>query len=270
MIAALSAAILLLMGADSVARNLQNHPWNGARVAIFGDSISDPRTNNGEKKYYWFMHNDIGIIPFVYAENGREWDRVPVQAGRLYKDHGQDFDAIMILMGTNDFNRGIPIGTWFTEDIVQVEAAKGEPRSMQTRRHRTLVFDKNTFCGRINIAMDSLRRAFPGKQIILMTPLHRGLADYGETNVQPDENYTNSCDEYVDAYIAAVKEAGNVWAVNVIDLNAISGLMPLYESQKAYFPIDKDKLHPSTEGHRRLADVLIAALWSIAPRLGNL
>ena len=71
----------------------------------------------------------------------------------------------------------------------------------------------------------------------------------------------------MDAYIEAIKEAGNVWSVNVIDLNAISGLMPLYESQKVYFPHDNDKLHPSTEGHRRLANALIAALRSIAPRL---
>lgn len=263
---AISASMAFSM--DASARGDENHPWKGARVAIFGDSISDPRTNNGEQKYYWFMHNDIGIIPYVYAENGREWNRVPVQAGRLYKEHGQDFDAIMILMGTNDFNSGIPIGKWFDEEITQVEAAKGgEPRTVQTRRHRIMSFDSNTLCGRINIAMDSLKRAFPGKQIILMTPLHRGKADFADNNLQPDENYTNSCGEYVDAYVNAVKEAGNVWSVNVIDLNAISGLLPLCESQKMYFPIDTDKLHPSTEGHRRIADALIAALRSIAPRL---
>ena len=48
---------------------------------------------------------------------------------------------------------------------------------------------------------------------MLLTPLHRSLANFGETNVQPDENYQNSCGEYVDAYVQAVKEAGNVWGV---------------------------------------------------------
>ena len=37
-------------------------------------------------------------------------------------------------------------------------------------------------------------------------------------SVQPDENYQNSCGEYVDAYVQAVKEAGNVWGVPVIPL----------------------------------------------------
>ncbi len=54
-----------------------------------------------------------------------------------------------------------------------------------------------------------------------MTPLHRGYAKFGETNIQPDENYTNRCGEDIDAYINAVKEAGNVWAVPVIDLSAV-------------------------------------------------
>ncbi|GAB6865084.1 hypothetical protein JCM10556A_17610 [Bacteroides acidifaciens] len=44
----------------------------------------------------------------------------------------------------------------------------------------------------------------------MLTPLHRAFADFGETNVQPDENYQNSCGEYVDAYVQAVKEAGNI------------------------------------------------------------
>ena len=208
------------------------HPWYGARVGIIGDSISDPRVANGPEKYYWFMAREIGIIPCVVATNGREWNDVIRQANNLKSEYGDDIDAILILMGTNDFNSGVPIGEWFTEEYVQVEAANGEPKSMQTRRHRTPNFDQNTFKGRINMALDSLRNMYPDKQIILMTPLHRGLARLGERNIQPDENFTNRCGEYVDAYVNAVKEAENIWAVPVIDLNAISGLFPLSDSQR--------------------------------------
>lgn len=256
--------LLLFAGIRTKAQN--EHPWSGARVAIFGDSISDSNANNGNEKYYWYMSRDIGIIPYSYAENGRQWDRIPVQAGRLEKEHGQDFDAILILMGTNDFNAGVNVGEWYHEETVQVEAAAGEMKSMKTRQHRTLVFDNSTFKGRINIAMDLLKKMFPRKQIILMTPLHRGYANFAENNVQPDENYTNSCGEYVDAYIQAIKEAGNIWSVPVIDLNAISGLLPTMSEQAEYFPHDTDKLHPSDEGHARLAKVLEAQLRSIAPR----
>lgn len=241
------------------------HPWYGARVGIIGDSISDPRVANGPEKYYWFMAREIGIIPCVVATNGREWNDVIRQANNLKSEYGDDIDAILILMGTNDFNSGVPIGEWFTEEYVQVEAANGEPKSMQTRRHRTPNFDQNTFKGRINMALDSLRNMYPDKQIILMTPLHRGLARLGERNIQPDENFTNRCGEYVDAYVNAVKEAENIWAVPVIDLNAIPGLFPLSDSQKEYFLRDRDKLHPSDEGHERIAHALIAWLRCLAP-----
>lgn len=197
------------------------HPWYGARVGIIGDSISDPKVANGPEKYYWFMAREIGIIPCVVAQNGQQWNEVLPQANRLKSEYGDNIDAILILMGTNDFNAGVPIGEWFTEEYVKVEAANGEPKSMQTRRHRTPNLDQSTFKGRINMALDSLKNMYPHQQIILMTPLHRGYAKFGETNIQPDENYTNSCGEYVDAYVNAVKEAGSVWAVPVIDLNAI-------------------------------------------------
>lgn len=241
------------------------HPWYGARVGIIGDSISDPNVANGPEKYYWYMAREIGIIPCVVATNGREWNDVIRQANNLKSEYGDDIDAILILMGTNDFNAGVPIGEWFNEEYVQVEAANNEPKSMQTRRHRTPNFDQSTFKGRINMAIDSLKNMYPHQQIILMTPLHRGYAKFGETNIQPDENYTNSCGEYVDAYINAVKEAGSVWAVPVIDLNAISGIFPLNRSQKEYFPRDRDRLHPTDEGHERIAHALIAWLRCLAP-----
>ena len=215
------------------------HPWYGARV---------------------------GIIPCVVAQNGQQWNEVLPQANRLKSEYGDNIDAILILMGTNDFNAGVPIGEWFTEEYVEVEAANGEPKSLQVRRHRMPNLDQSTFKGRINVALDSLKNMYPHKQIILMTPLHRGYAKFGETNIQPDENYTNRCGEYIDAYINAVKEAGNVWAVPVIDLSAVSGIFPLNRSQKEYFPRDKDRLHPTDEGHARMAQAIMAALRGLAPR----
>lgn len=267
---ALVANVALAQGKDNAAAAANaaadsTHPWYGARVGIIGDSISDPKVANGPEKYYWYMAREIGIVPCVVARNGQQWNEVLPQANRLKSDYGDNIDAILILMGTNDFNAGVPIGEWFTEEYAQVEAANGEPKSMQTRRHRTINFDPGTFKGRINIALDSLKNMYPHQQIILLTPLHRGYAKFGENNIQQDENCTNRCGEYIDAYVNAVKEAGNVWAVPVIDLNAISGIFPLNRSQKEYFPRDKDRLHPTDEGHERMAAALIAWLRCLSP-----
>ncbi len=41
--------------------------------------------------------------------------------------------------------------------------------------------------------------------------------------------------EYVDAYVQAIKEAGNLWGVPVIDFNSVTGMNPMIEEQLIYF-----------------------------------
>lgn len=61
------------------------------------------------------MEEWLGITPFVYGVSGRQWNDVPRQAEQLKKEHGEEVDAILVLLGTNDFNEGIPVGEWYTE-----------------------------------------------------------------------------------------------------------------------------------------------------------
>ena len=241
------------------------HPWQGKRVGYIGDSITDPNCYGDKIKKYWdFLRAWLGITPYVYGVSGREWNDVPNQAEQLKKEHGGEVDAIIVFIGTNDFNAGVPIGEWFTETEEQVMAACGEAKKMETRKKRTSVMDGNTYKGRINIGMKRLKQLFPDKQIVLLTPLHRSFAYFGDTNVQPDESYQNSCGEYVDAYVQAVKEAGTVWGVPVIDFNAITGLNPMVEEQLIYFN-DKeyDRLHPNTKGQIRMARTLMYQLLTL-------
>jgi lysophospholipase L1-like esterase len=241
------------------------HPWQGKRVGYLGDSITDPNCYGDKIKKYWdFLQEWLGITPYVYGISGRQWNDVPRQAEQLKKEHGGEVDAIVILMGTNDFNDGVPIGEWFTETEEQVMAARGQTQKLETRKKRTPIMDGSTYKGRINIGINRLKQLFPDKQIVLLTPLHRSLANFGETNVQPDENYQNSCGEYVDAYVQAVKEAGNVWGVPVIDFNAITGLNPMVEEQLIYFyDAGYDRLHPNTKGQIRMARTLMYQLLAL-------
>ena len=94
-----------------------------------------------------------------------------------------------------------------------------------------------------------------------MTPIHRGYAKFGDNNIQPDESYPNGIGLYVDEYVKAIKEAANVWAVPVIDLNSISGLCPVFDSHTCYFhKEDTDRLHPNADGHYRMAKALMYQL----------
>lgn len=260
----LSVFLCLLLAVPALPQMLVSHPWQGKRVAYLGDSITDPNIKASKVKYWGFLEQWLQITPYVYGVSGRQWNDIPRQTDKLKQEHGQDVDAIIIFMGTNDYNNGVPLGVWWDERVTQVEYGHGQTKSMVTRRQRTPSMDPTTFRGRINIAMDSLKRTFPTKQIVLLTPIHRSDFHANEKNWQCDESYTNQCGEYLDAYINAVKEAGDVWAVPVIDWAASSGLFPLMDEYAQYFnKADTDRLHPNDKGHERMARTLMQQLLAL-------
>lgn len=111
--------------------------------------------------------------------------------------------------------------------------------------------------------MDFLKTNFPEQQIILLTPIHRAQARFSNENCQPEEAFPNKLGLYVDAYVNTVKEAGNVWAVPVIDLNSICGLYPMNDAHAVYFhKADTDRLHPNAKGHLRMAKALMYQLMA--------
>lgn len=270
--------MILLLGAGWAALDAQpqrgnsdvhekgciRHPWQGKRIGYIGDSITDPNCIGEVRKYWSFLEEWLSTSSYVYGVSGRQWNDVPRQAEMLKKEHGHEVDAILVFMGTNDYNSSLPIGEWFTETPAQVMSAQGQPKQLVTRVKRTLVMSNDTYKGSINIGIDRLKRLFPEKQIVLLTPLHRGLANFGDRNLQPDEMYQNGCGEYIDAYVKAVKEAGTIWGLPVIDWNACSGLNPMVEEQLVYFHHkESDRLHPNTMGQQRMASTLMYQLLAL-------
>ena len=222
------------------------------RIAFLGDSITDKRHVGCTKNYWGFLEDSLGIEPLVYGINGHQMKGVLGQAQRLAEDTKGEVDGIVVFAGTNDFNGSVPLGEWYalSEETVN---RNGQPTTL---KKRTFVED-DTFRGRINRVMAYLHANFPRAKIVLATPIHRGFASFGPKNVQPDESYANKLGLFIDDYVSVVKEAGNVWAAPVADLNATSGLYPKADSHVPYFhKADTDRLHPSAEGHRRMAAAL--------------
>ena len=93
--------------------NIFLHPWQGKRIAYFGDSITDPRVKAGTDKWWTLLSEWLNATSYCYAISGRQWNDIPRQANALLNEHGQNFDAILIFMGTNDYNHAIPLGEWF-------------------------------------------------------------------------------------------------------------------------------------------------------------
>ena len=260
----ISISLCVLMTLPAMAQALVAHPWQGKKVAYFGDSITDPRNKASNKKYWGFLNEWLDITPFVYGVSGRQWNDIPRQANKLKEEHGDDFDAIMIFIGTNDYNNAIPIGKWFEEKMERVEYGHQYAKRMEDRMQRIPVMDNSSYSGRINIPLDTLKNMCPTKQIVLLTPIHRGGFYANEKNWQCTEDYKNRCGEYLEAYVESVKEAGNIWAVPVIDLNALSGLYPMSDSHAQYFKNkDNDRLHPNDAGHQRMARTLMYQLLTL-------
>lgn len=260
----LTIIIFLSIMVPAMAQRLIHHPWEGKRVAYFGDSITDPNNNGSTLKYWNYLQEWLRITPCVYGKSGRQWNDIPRQADQLKAEHGDSIDAIMIFIGTNDYNAGVPVGEWFTEREEQVMAGIHEPKHMVDRKHRYPVMSDSTYRGCINKALDYVKRLYPQKQIVLLTPIHRAEFYASDSNWQPREDYTNKCGEYIDAYVQSVKEAGNLWALPVIDLNALSGLYPLMDEEAQFFHNPQnDRLHPNNEGQRRMALTLMYQLLAL-------
>lgn len=242
-----------------------NHPWYGKRIAYIGDSVTDPNQGGGQVTHYWqFLANWLHSTPLVYAVSGYEWSHAVGLTDKLHQEVGEDVDAIIVFLGTNDYNNDLPLGCWFTEKPEQVQRGKGGKEFQDVRMHRSLSMDQSTVRGRINVAMKHLKELYPTKQIILLTPLHRGYAFFGNGNRQPSEDYRNEQGLYIDHYVDAIAEAAHVWAVPVIDIYSLSGLLPTMPSQRQYFCDEKnDQLHPNTQGHQRLAKTLLTQLSSL-------
>ena len=105
----LSVVICLLLVLPVLPQETIVHPWKGKRVAYLGDSITDPRNSGSKKKFWGFLQDWLQIIPYVYGVSGRQWNDIPRQTDQLKREHGQEVDAIIVFMGTNDYNNLLPV-----------------------------------------------------------------------------------------------------------------------------------------------------------------
>lgn len=224
--------------------------WDGKRVGVLGDSMSDPNIQATSLRFYNYLETLMGIEPKAYAVSGYRWiDLLPL-AERMYAEQGDSLDAIFIWCGTNDYNASKPIGEFFEEEYREVNA----DGVMENRKYRKAVMSDSTFCGSINMLLSYLKKNFPRQQIVIFTPIHRGYARFSDHNIQPDESHANGAGEYIDAYVDALRRAGELWSVPVIDFFGDSGVYPSEESNDMYIAKkDTDRLHPNDNGHYRLA-----------------
>lgn len=235
--------------------------WSNLRVGVLGDSITDKNQTGGQNVYWQYLAKWLGWDAHVYGISGHQWAQIPWQSDQMIKDMGDDVDAIFLFIGTNDFAGGVPLGEWY--DYVEGKVNWwGQERTLKQRR---LSFDPNTVKGRINISLRKLKTRYPDSQIVVFTPTTRAFFQCAPTNVQPAMDWPNTLGLYVDDYVKASREGAAIWGCPVIDLFAEAGLVPLEKDAygKCFRSKDNDLLHPNSEGHRRLAELIYCRLRAL-------
>lgn len=142
-----------------------------------------------------------------------------------------DADIVVVFGGTNDYGHGdAPLGSF---------------------SDRT----PETFYGACHYLYSGLIRKYPGKAIVIMTPLYRcnEQSEYGNAK----EKSYGSLKEYVNI----IREVAEYYSIPILDLYANSGLQPEVEEIKNTYILDG--LHPNDLGHQILAHKLEVFLQSI-------
>ena len=258
-----AAAALTLTGfarpaVPAAPKGVRPAQWEGLRVGVLGDSITDPQQGN----LIWWecLEKWLGWDAKVYGISGHQWCHIPGQTDRMIAEMGDDVDAVLIFIGTNDYAGGRPLGRWFDETPGQTNWW-GKDRNLM---HRTPSRDPATVRGCINVALEKLKVRYPDAQIVLLTPTKRWFFQCSKSNVQPEEEWTNTIGLRLEDYVKCVKEAGEIWSCPVIDLNGESGLLPSVPGYLKYFRSrERDGLHPNTAGHVRLAQLVYHRLSAL-------
>lgn len=202
---------------------------------FLGDSITEGYgTTGSEKTFHQLLKEKYGLkAAWNYGISGTRIARQTVPSTENIR-HDLDFvlrvpgmdrtaDAVVVFGGTNDYGHG--------------DAAFGTLDST----------DVYTFCGAVNVLVETLKQNFPSAKLIFMTPLHRLCEE------NPSQSDGKTLADYVEALRAIYKKHG----VFVIDLFEINPLDP------ANFSFLPDGLHPNDEGHRILAELIAEKLLEL-------
>lgn len=206
----------------------------GMTINFLGDSITQGAgTSAPDKKYFEVLKEKYGLKAVNgYGVGGtRIADQKTPSAEPVYDEYFSlradkmtlDADAVVVFGGTNDYGHGdAPIGTF---------------------SDRT----PDTFYGACHELFLKLINMYPGKPIIVMTPLHRA------TELEVHEKSDGSKTILLD-YVNIIREVAQYYSLPVCDLYANSGIQPAVPVLKEMFC--PDGLHPNDRGNEIIAERL--------------
>lgn len=208
----------------------------GLKINFLGDSITQGvGASSAETVYHAVLKKEAklaqarnyGISGTRFAlQKGTEWrpkdEFVDVNSfSERFAMMDDDADVVVVFGGTNDYGHGdAPIGG-FTD--------------------RT----PDTFYGACHYLFSGLIKKYLGKQIVIMTPLHRVDEFRNNGSGKPWGSAT------LREYVNIIREVAEYYSLPVLDLYASSGMQPeVLEIKENFIP---DGLHPNDNGNAVIA-----------------
>lgn len=212
--------------------------FKGKKAIFLGDSITfGVGTSCPENIYHQYLARSLELGETVnYGISGsRIAHQEPDQNGGAfsvrYETMDDDADFVFVFGGVNDFGHGIAHFGDFSD--------------------RTI----NTFYGACHVLFGGLAKKYVGKTVVVMTPLHYAR----EADPANSRNVTTR-KQLID-YVEAIREVAQYYALPVLDLYKMSGIVPYIEENRAlYMP---DGLHPNDNGNKLIAQRLEGFLLSL-------
>lgn len=220
--------------------------WNRKKINFLGDSIT--QGVGASSSEFCYVNKTKEFLGLAVARNyGVSGTRIAAQKSPSSDpswdqtffsraiEMDRDADGVVVFGGTNDFGSGdAPLGVF---------------------SDRT----PETFYGALHTLMNQLIVLYPGKPIIVLTPLHR----LREQDPQGDVNETG---EYYKpfptgplcAYRQAIMEVASYYSLPVLDLWSVSAMQPNVPIVKE--TLMPDGLHPNDAGHLLIAQRLCGFL----------
>jgi lysophospholipase L1-like esterase len=209
--------------------------WTNKKANFLGDSIT--QGTGTTKTYHAYLQESSGLsVVRNYGISGSTISNSsnPMHSRSLTMD--TDADLICVFGGTNDFFFNVPLGSLYTLD------GSG---------NRIVTINTAQFYGALHQLCKNLISTYPGKQIVLFTPLHREV--FG---TQPTELQKNTAGLFIEDYVNAIVDIGKWYSIPVLDLYRVSGLQPNEPSNKSLYFSPTDGLHPNAAGHQVIANKL--------------
>lgn len=199
-----------MYGAVKKEKILPKSPFINKKWACIGDSWTDNRNANPEKRYFDFISEETGITPIMMGYSGSGYAKLgQFSFYNRAKQLPKDTDVVTIFGSGNDLSSELPLGN-ITDN------------------------GTDTICGCINTTINNILSVNPIIQIGIISPC-------------PWKDYKDTQEEW-DNYCKALEQIAKSRSIPYLDLIHCSGLRPWNDKARQLTFVDD--VHPNEKGHK--------------------